>query len=190
MVVFIDHSNVHHRLCDSGWNLTNKDYNPLVLAQRLAGNRNLVGVMFYCSAPLQDIQITRPESYAAQMKYYSEVEKLDGVEVKYANLHRSPSGVYYEKNLDTQMTTDILMRAFRNEYDTAIVVSNDGDFADAVKSVKELGKRTEVAYFKNALSFNLRKNADLVRKMRPSYFSDIYNSQTSLFSSNENSETS
>lgn len=99
--------------------------------------------------------------------------KLELVEVRYANLILQADGKYHEKNLDTQMTTDMLMMAFRNEYDVAVIVSNDGDFADAVKNLRELGKKAEVAYFKGSLSFNLRRSADIVRKLRPSYFSNL-----------------
>lgn len=37
--------------------------------------------------------------------------------------------------------------AYENLYDTAILVSGDGDFAPAVKRVQKLGKKVENAYF-------------------------------------------
>lgn len=79
------------------------------------------------------------------------------------------------------MTTDMLMMAFRAEYDTAIILSNDGDFADAVKSIRDLGKRAEVGYFRGTLSFNLRQAADLIRRLRQSYFVDLLNETPTLF---------
>lgn len=179
VAVFIDHSNVFHRLNESGWSNIVTTYNPKILSEKLIGSRELVKVMFYCSPPPPTLQATKPNSFERQEKYIAEITKLN-IEIRFANLIRQSDGKYYEKNLDTQMTTDMLMMAFKDEYDVAIIVSNDGDFADAVKNVRELGKRTEVAYFKGSLSFNLRAASDLVRKVRPSYFQDIFQSQTSL----------
>lgn len=173
VVVFIDHSNVYHRLCETGWTPLVSTYNPALLSRKLTGAREIVKTMFYCSPPPPSLQMRRPESFETQERYLTEVAKLELVEVRYANLILQADGKYHEKNLDTQMTTDMLMMAFRNEYDVAVIVSNDGDFADAVKNLRELGKKAEVAYFKGSLSFNLRRSADIVRKLRPSYFSNL-----------------
>lgn len=153
------------------------------LAKRLAGNRTLVKTMFYCSPPPPILEQKKPASFEKQGRYLSEVSKIAGVEIRYANLIKQADGNYHEKNLDTQMTTDMLMMAFRNEYDVAIIVSNDGDFADAVKNVRELAKRTEVGFFRGSLSFNLRQSADLARKLRPIFFVDLFHEteQPSLF---------
>jgi uncharacterized LabA/DUF88 family protein len=181
VAVFIDHSNVYHNLRDVDWPVRVKTYDPLFVAKRMAGGRQLAKTMFYCSAPPPALQETNLESYELQERYLSEVAKLKNVEVRFANLILQSDGKYHEKNLDTQMTTDMLMMAFRNEYDIAVILSNDGDFADAVKSVRELGKKTEVGYFKGSLSFNLRQAADLIRRMRPSYFKDLLQEKPTLF---------
>lgn len=170
VAVFIDHSNVHYNLRSADWKSSVKMYNPAQLAKRLAGDRELIKTMFYCSAPPPTLQISNPRSYELQEQYLTAVSKLSGVEIRFANLILQADGKYHEKNLDTQMTTNILMMAFRNEYDTAIILSNDGDFADAVKGIRELGKRAEVGYFRGSLSFNLRQSADLIRRLRPSHF--------------------
>lgn len=185
VILFIDHSNVYHNLRDVDWPARIKTYDPSFVAQRMSGGRQLVKTMFYCSAPPPTLQASNPKSYELQERYLSEVAKLKNVEVRYANLILQSDGKYHEKNLDTQMTTDILMMAFKNEYDTAIILSNDGDFADAVKSIRELGKRAEIGYFKGSLSFNLRQSADLIRRMRPSYFIDLLDHKPTLFDKSE-----
>lgn len=86
VAVFIDHSNVYHNLRDADWPVRIKTYNPLFVAQRLAGGRELVKVMFYCSAPPPTLQATNLSSYELQERYLSEVAKLENVEVRYANL--------------------------------------------------------------------------------------------------------
>lgn len=170
VAVFIDHSNVYHNLVKTGWPEEVRQYNPVVLAERLAGGRQLVKTMFYCSPPPPTLQDTNPRSYEAQTRYLDTVKKLAGLELHYGNLIMQHDHKYHEKNLDTQMTTGMLMMAFRDEYDVAIILSNDGDFADGVRGIRELGKWVEIAYFDRSLSFNLEAASDIVRKLRPSYF--------------------
>jgi uncharacterized LabA/DUF88 family protein len=43
----------------------------------------------------------------------------------------------------------MLKLAWADAYDTAILVSHDGDFADAILAVKEMGKHIECAGFIN-----------------------------------------
>ena len=52
--------------------------------------------------------------------------------------------------------------AYNDAYDTAILVSSDGDFVPAVKSVQDLGKIVINAYFQNddRKGYHLRKNSD------------------------------
>ena len=54
----------------------------------------------------------------------------------------------------------MLLLAFNNAYDTAILVSGDADFVEAVKSIKSMGKRVEVAMFSHIVSEELKRNAD------------------------------
>lgn len=174
VVVFIDNSNVYRRLrdlkkIDPQWVCL---YDPLVLAQKLAGARELVGVYFYCTPP-PAFMLKTPEgqkNHALQTKYYAEIQKQKGVTVKFGNLQLSgPKPV--EKNLDTQLTADMVKLAATNSYETAILVSNDGDYMSAVQPTKdEFGKKIEILYFKGIESTALRMLADVPRKARPSFF--------------------
>jgi len=58
------------------------------------------------------------------------------------------------------MAGDLIKGAFKNTYDTAILVSGDGDFVPAVKIVQEEGKKVENIYFKKSASTNLKQNCD------------------------------
>jgi len=58
------------------------------------------------------------------------------------------------------IAVDMLKYAYDDTYDTAILVSGDGDFAAAVNAVKDRGKHVEHAYFKDAPSVALRKAYD------------------------------
>lgn len=69
-----------------------------------------------------------------------------------------------------------MLKAIQNEFDQAIIISNDGDFVSAINGVRTLGKKVEVAHFREGMSMNLRQSADITRRLRPSYFVAIQES--------------
>jgi len=67
---------------------------------------------------------------------------------------------YVEKGVDIAIAVDMIQLAYSNSYDVAILVSGDGDFAKAIKAVKDQGKHVEVAFFKKDFSYHLSMVAD------------------------------
>ncbi len=66
----------------------------------------------------------------------------------------------------------MLTHAFRQNYDVAILVSGDNDFADAVQAVKDLGRTVEIALFGNpGSSRRLRDVADDVIALDANFLS-------------------
>jgi len=55
--------------------------------------------------------------------------------------------------------------AYNNAYDTAILVSSDGDFVPAVQAVKEVGKNVENIGFETKFSYHLKRECDKFRKL-------------------------
>lgn len=75
---------------------------------------------------------------------------------------RKPDG-FFEfsvKGDDIYLATDMLSFAYENKFDTAVLVSGDGDFVPAIKKVQKLGKKVENAYFSVSRSTFLRKVCD------------------------------
>lgn len=66
----------------------------------------------------------------------------------------------YQKGIDVALVTELLRMARESVYDTAIVVSGDNDYKNAIDCVKSMGKRIEVASFKRALGNDLKEVAD------------------------------
>ena len=174
ITVFIDNSNIYRylsdlRKIDKGWVCL---YDPLKLAKKLAGNRTLVAVYFYCTPPPPQMLKTADgiEKYSIQTKYYTEIQKLPGVEVRFGNL-QGAGGELKEKNLDTQLTANMISLAAQNAFDTAILVSNDRDYVSALEPTKNIfGKKIELVYFKGFISNSLLRLADVPRKARRSFF--------------------
>lgn len=183
--VFIDNSNVFKRIEELNrtpprlpqWPVWPKSYDPLFLAQTLTGNnRKLVKTFFYCCPPPEDLK-TKYNSegrkiYWVQMSYYEAVKKLKDVEVKYAYL-TGPRNDLHEKNLDTQLGSDMQRAAFKDEYDVAILIAGDGDYQSSVQAVKDIGKRVELAYFKGLARMSLVQLCDLSRRIRRSFIKKL-----------------
>lgn len=178
VAVFIDNSNIYKRI--SELKKVNKQwvclYDPLKLAQKLTGNRQLVSINFYCAPPPAHMTATieGKRRYSVQMKYYAEIQKLPGVEVKFATL-QGTGQTLKEKNLDTQLTANMLKMAAQNQFDTAILVSNDADYISAIEPVKnDFGKKVEILYFKGHISTSLWQLADVPRKAKQSHFVPLF----------------
>ena len=174
VAVFIDNSNVFHyiydiRKTDKSWVCL---YNPSILAEKLSGNRNLVYVGFYCVRPpsylLSGTQ-KEQEKYNLTQKYYGEIEKLSNVSIKFGDL-KGTRGQLQEKNLDTQLATDMVTMAALDKYDVAILVSNDGDYKSAIENTKLFHKKIENLFFKGSLSMAIDGKCDIKRRAHRSFF--------------------
>lgn len=177
VAIFIDHSNVLHQIIelrkiDKSWS---RWYDPLFLSKKLVGNRILVGVYFYCAPPpsylLKGTRIDK-KKYWKQISYYEAIKKLSSVTLKLARTVGNKKNVH-EKNLDTQLSVAMPSLAIKNKYDTAILVANDGDYTDTIKETKNLGKKVELAYFKNRCSMGIRNICNIPRRLRISYFNEL-----------------
>lgn len=121
VAIFIDNSNVFHnirnfRKSDADWTCL---YDPLFLAKKLAGPRDISYIGFYCVRPPSYLLAGSEEDkkrYNMTQKYYGAIEKIPLVTVKYGDL-RGTKGALQEKNVDTQLSTDMVTMAALNKYD-------------------------------------------------------------------------
>jgi len=67
---------------------------------------------------------------------------------------------FYEKGVDVKIAVDILVGAYEDEYDTAVLISSDTDLVPAIEKVRLLGKRIEYVGFAHKPSLGLIRNAD------------------------------
>lgn len=175
--VFIDNSNIFRRLLELKRDGKNwiSFYNPLILAEKLAGNRKFAYIGFYCTRPpvyLMNGSAEEQRKYNKTQKYYSAIEKLPEVSVKFGDLKGS-RGHLQEKNLDTQLATDMVALAAFDKYDVAILVSNDGDYKGAIENTKLFNKKIENLFFKGSLSMAIDGKCDIKRRARSSFFVKI-----------------
>jgi uncharacterized LabA/DUF88 family protein len=61
-----------------------------------------------------------------------------------------------ERGVDVALITNLLSMGYKNAYDEAIVVGAEEDFEEALKEVKQLGKRLVIASFSETISDKIR----------------------------------
>jgi uncharacterized LabA/DUF88 family protein len=164
VMIFIDGNNLYHSL-KHVVGRTNLDFHKF--SYRLVGERHLIRTYYY-NAPLN--REDDDEKHRMQQSFFDSLDSVPYLTKRFGRLekrvvrHNLPDGTfistptYVEKGVDTHIVIDMLTFAFKDTYDTAILVSGDEDFTIVVEKIKELGKHVEVANLGG--SFLLRQAAD------------------------------
>ena len=163
VAIFIDGSNFY-KVLKYNKGRANIDFQKL--AQKLVGNRRLLRVYYYTATV---DQFSVPQLFKEQQKFLTKLYHLPYFEVRLGYIKTYGEGKdekdWVEKGVDVKLAVDMLKLASTDAYDTAILVSHDGDFAYVVSAVKEMGKHVENACFmdprcKSRCSDNLIKVSD------------------------------
>jgi uncharacterized LabA/DUF88 family protein len=72
-----------------------------------------------------------------------------------------------EKGSDVNLATEILVDAFTNAFDVAVLVTNDSDLAAPVRAVCNLGKPVGILNPHKRQSVDLRNCASFIKPVRP-----------------------
>lgn len=163
VAVFIDGGNFYHKLKEL--HIKNKSqFGYRQLAEWLTRDRTLVYAGYYVG-----VVRAKPNDVKGQ--------QLRAGQVGLFNFLRSPqqrfvirrgylmnnNGKFHEKGVDVQLAVDLLVGAYENTYDTAIILSSDTDLIPAIKKVKELGKSVEYIGFAHRPTIALQTHATLSR---------------------------
>ena len=148
-MIFIDGPNLYTALRQIGQKI---DYFRLV--RELAAGRRLVRSYLYLTYDPGD------EEDKKKMENFIRTLERGGAFSVRTVPKRLKGGQWIERGAYVALVADMLVMAFNDAYDTAILVSGDVDLVRAVEAVKARGKRVEVAMFSNATSEELRRAAD------------------------------
>ena len=85
--------------------------------------------------------------------------------------HARPE-IIIEKAVDVLLAVDLVVMAERDAYDTAYLLSADGDFTPAVMAVRSTGKRVHAVSLSGAAE--LARAANTFIRLRPDWFTDCY----------------
>jgi uncharacterized LabA/DUF88 family protein len=174
VIVFIDGSNHYHIIqkmfnhpeCLSEFNFEN-------FIKYLVGDRDLVRVYYY-TAPLDKNYIAPKgskggkETYAKQQQFFEKLRKISYFNLTLCRMQKEIINGkihYMVKEDDINLAVDMVKLAYNNAYDTAILVSSDGDFVPAIKVVKEVGKKVENIGFETKFSWHLKNECDKYRQL-------------------------
>jgi len=160
VVVFIDGSNVYHIIKKLFPDKRPNELNFEKFVNYLVGNRKLVRVHYY-NAPLD--RKKDENSYIKQQKFFEKIRRIPNFNFVLCRMQkRKVDGkiIYEVKEDDIHLAVDMVKLAYNEEFDTAILISSDGDFVPAIQAVKERGKNVENVGFENKFSYHLKQESD------------------------------
>jgi uncharacterized LabA/DUF88 family protein len=159
VMIFIDGSNLYHSL-KHYFGRAGIDMGKF--CRKLLGRRQLIRIYYYNARVGQKEE---PERYKRQQAFFAGINAIPYSELRLGRLVYTnwPSVPPYEKGTDVQLATDMITHNFKDNYDVAILVAGDSDYAGALQAVKDNGKHVEVALFgKQGTSRPLRAAADRI----------------------------
>lgn len=168
VAIFIDGSNLYRCLKDQ-FGTARIDFEQLI--KKLCAGRKLLRTYYY-NATLN--QTEDPEGYRKQQTFFNRLSYIPYFQVKLGRLEKRPGPTWVEKGVDVTLAVDMLRGAQRDNYDTAILVSGDGDFSHVVEAVKELGKHVENAFGRLGHSRVLRDSSDRFIILDDGFLNDIW----------------
>ena len=92
-------------------------------------------------------------------KWYKDLKNKSGYVIK-ASFDKITYNNTIEKKIDIQIAIDVISLAYENAYDTAALVSGDGDFIPVIEKLLELKKNVELWAFKYSLANALKEKLD------------------------------
>jgi uncharacterized LabA/DUF88 family protein len=155
--VFIDGSNLYFALKRNN-KMTRVDYYQFSLA--LVGEKRRLIRTYYYNAGFDSAHFS--EKAKSQQSFFDSLDRTPYLELRLGRIIQNREGHRMEKGVDVRMASDMVYYAARDFYDTAIVVTEDQDFAPAIALVKELGKHVELALFPDAQSREMVRATDKV----------------------------
>ena len=104
------------------------------------------------------------EKYWKHQRFLDDLRKIQKFKVVLCTLRKykdKQGNVCFQvKGDDVYLANDLLVGAYEDLYDTAILVSGDEDFIPIVKTAQRLKKKVENFYFSSSSSKKLRKTCN------------------------------
>lgn len=147
VIVYIDGFNLYFGIVEAGYG-SNKWLDVKKLTQSLLqSNQEIIQVKYFTSRVGND-----PEKQKRQSTYIEALESI-GVKVYYGHYQRGTVEcnrcgniwpTYSEKMTDVNIATQIIIDAYKDNYDMAMLVSGDSDLVPPIKVIHENFKQKRV----------------------------------------------
>ncbi len=159
--IYIDGANFLHGLKSINLRYSDSKFDFENYIKYIVGKRTLIKTYYYNASLKQQIN---PEIFKKQQRLFSRLRNIDKFEVilcrRQRRTNKDGKDFFTIKGDDIHLAIDMLRDAYENRYDTALLISGDGDFSPLVKYVKEKGKRVENYHFEGNISLDLIKSCD------------------------------
>ena len=175
--VFIDGNNFYFGLRKIyGKNKSLKDFDFQTFADFLAEDEKVGGIYYYNA--LLDSEFNS-KKFQSQKEFFSKLRKIPNFHLVLCkllkrNITGTPQHYYIIKEDDINMAVDMVDGSADDNFDIAILVSGDGDFVPAVRSVQRRNKKVHNVYFDGSSSRSLKNNCDksfsLTREILDKFF--------------------
>ncbi len=170
--IYIDGSNFYFSM--------KKRFNQLVdidkFCSKLIGENDLIKINYYIASV---DQAQNSEMYSKQQSFFDKLREIKNLNIIFGRLEkRKKDGneYYVEKATDVNLALDLVLDAQADEYDEAFLISNDGDFSEAVRaSIERFGK--DIIYVaigtNRTISYHLKKVSSKMLKINEEFVEDI-----------------
>ncbi len=163
--IFIDGSNLYHKLKNKEINIKNTGrFDFCEFCNWLARDREIIFKAYYIGVVRAKADDKKAQNMRkSQQKLFSHLcSKSQNFVVRRGFMMKN-DGAFHKKGVDVHLATDLLVGAYEDLWDTAIIVSSDTDLIPAIEKVKQIGKKVEYIGFAHLPSFGLQKYASLSR---------------------------
>lgn len=172
VIIYIDGSNFYFSV--------KKTFNCKVdiekFCKKLTSENELVQINYYISPVIQS---SNTKMYAEQQSFFEKLKKINKLKIVFGRLekHKKDGKLFYvEKATDVNLAQDLIFDSIDNVYDTAFIVSNDGDFSGVVSSVINRFNK-EVIYVaignRKSISYHLKKVASSTFRVNKTFIKEI-----------------
>lgn len=147
VVVYVDGFNLYFGMLDAGFDYCKWLNLKLLVQNLLQSNQELVEVKYFTSRVSNN-----PDKQKRQNTYIEALESVD-VNIYYGNYQsdkieckrcKNVWPTYNEKMTDVNIATQILIDAYQDKYDMAMLISGDSDLVPPMRAVHEIFKNKRV----------------------------------------------
>jgi uncharacterized LabA/DUF88 family protein len=147
VVVYIDGFNLYFGMLDAGFDYCKWLNLKLLIKNLLQTNQELIEIKYFTSRVSNN-----PEKQKRQNTYIEALESV-GVKIYYGNYQSDTIECkrcnniwpkFNEKMTDVNIATQILIDAYQDKYDMAMLISGDSDLVPPMKAVHEIFKNKRV----------------------------------------------
>lgn len=143
--------------------------------RKLAGKNKLVKINYY----IAPVGLNPTKMYVEQQRFFENLKKIENLKIIFGRLEkRKRDGKIYfiEKATDINFALDLVLDAQADVYDEAFIISNDGDFSEAINAaINRFGKRIIYVAIGNRkmISYHLKNIATKTEITNENFIEDI-----------------